>query len=197
MLQQPLQKLNHALLFVDVNVDLEELYNSVEKQLDIERKIFIGDFYECKACHGGNNNRCKICNGHGLVINYTTQKFVYLLKLTPDMQSTVIIKNQGNIESGKHYDLTINLNIKKHQYYSKSGMNLLCRNEIKLVDALSGYELRMPFLDGTTLIHRFDHVIEPGIRYTIKGKGMTKDNDLMIEFKIIFPKQLIDSSKDH
>lgn len=83
--------------------------------------------------------------------------------------------------------------------YSRSGNNLIHLYHISLSDALTDCSLQVPTLDGRVLSIACPEVVHPEYEKVIPGEGMPlskksaapgEKGDLVIRFRILFPKYL-------
>ncbi|KAF9690220.1 hypothetical protein SADUNF_Sadunf01G0172900 [Salix dunnii] len=89
-------------------------------------------------------------------------------------------------------DLILVIDEKPHLLFEREDDNLVYKAEIPLLEALVGYNLSVPLLEGEKMSLSFD-IIFPGYVKIIKGQGMPsakeigKRGDLRIIFLINFP----------
>lgn len=86
--------------------------------------------------------------------------------------------------------------------YRRSGANLMYRQRITLQDAILCKPVKIPLLDGRTILLAIDEVITPKTVKKIAGEGMriynkkdhmnegTEKGDLLVSFEILFPHNL-------
>lgn len=106
----------------------------------------------------------------------------------------------GKVVTG---DLVFRVIEQKHETFRRvSAKDLHIDIKISLVEALSGLSTSVDFLDGQKLAINMENVIKPGHIFKIKGKGMPifgrpdSFGDLIVTFKISFPKEPIRNQKD-
>ena len=72
---------------------------------------------------------------------------------------------------------------------------------ITLKDALCGFNLEIPSLDGRVIKQRIEGVVTPGSSRVIANEGMPiskypgKKGDLIVTFEVVFPNKLNDQQK--
>lgn len=112
----------------------------------------------------------------------------------------------GTDEPGGSGDLVFAIRVKPHPIYKRVHNqdrkdDLVVEKQILLHQALCGCDIDLPFLDGTVFTDHIDHVIDPYTVKTYMGKGMPSRHDpsvfgkLMIKFKVVFPKNLSETTK--
>ncbi|XP_057304125.1 dnaJ homolog subfamily B member 11-like isoform X2 [Hydractinia symbiolongicarpus] len=104
---------------------------------------------------------------------------------------------------GEPGDLIFKIKELKHKIFERRGDDLYTNVTISLVDALTGFDIEIPHLDGHKVnVHR-DKVTWPGAKIKKKNEGMpnyndnTKKGNLVITFDVNFPKgELTQEQKD-
>ena len=98
-------------------------------------------------------------------------------------------------------DLVFILDEKPHSTFTRDGNDLVFTQTIPLVEALTGYTVRLTTLDGRSLTIPINNVINPDYEEVVPKEGMpipkdpSKRGNLRIKFKIKFPTRLTDEQK--
>lgn len=98
-------------------------------------------------------------------------------------------------------DLVFVIDEKPHEVYKRDGNDLIVTQKISLAEALSGFTVNLPTLDGRNLNIPITDVISPGYEKVVPKEGMpiTKDQgkrgNLRIKFDIKFPSRLTSEQK--
>ena len=87
--------------------------------------------------------------------------------------------------------------IKKHAIFTRKGADLYIDKKISLLEALSGFNFEVKFLDGTQLVIATPpgDIISHNDVKVVKGKGMPfyKDSfghgNLYVKLDVVFPKK--------
>jgi len=96
---------------------------------------------------------------------------------------------------GEPGDLRIKIRTMPHSKYERKGDDLYTNITISLQDALTGFAMDVPHLDGHLVHISRDKITWPGARIRKKGEGMPnyEDNNLhgvlYITFDVEFPKK--------
>lgn len=96
---------------------------------------------------------------------------------------------------GEPGDLRVRIRTMPHLRFERKGDDLYTNITISLQDALTGFSLEIPHLDGHKVQVSRDKVTWPGARIRKKGEGMPNYNDnnlhglLYITFDVEFPKK--------
>ncbi|XP_027929768.1 dnaJ homolog subfamily B member 13-like [Vigna unguiculata] len=169
--QKPLQKAPP--IERKLSCTLEELYTGTTKKVNIWRKF--GEL-------GGKDE------GEVLVVevkpgwkNGTKIKYLEMGIRVPNMIPA---------------DLVFIIEEELHRVYTRVGADLLVTKTISLVEALTGYTVKLVTLDGRNLTVPIDNVIHPEYEEIVENEGLphhkdpTKKGNLRIRFKITFPPDL-------
>ena len=103
--------------------------------------------------------------------------------------------------SGQCQDLVFIVREKKHPLFARDGSNLILKSDLSLKDALCGFNMEIPGLDGQTMKVKVDDIITRGTSKVIRGAGMPiskqpgSRGDLIVTFDVVFPKQLTSQQK--
>jgi DnaJ-class molecular chaperone len=155
----------------NINCTLEELYQEKTKKIKIKKNI-IDEKGEKK-------------------IEYK----ILDLNLKDAKNDEICFKNEGdqspNYESS---DLIFKINILSHSNFQTDSINLYYTKEISLLEALlSNLSFSIITLDNRILNINIKDIIQPNYFKCIIGEGLKnknngKNGDLIINFKILFPK---------
>lgn len=151
----------------------------------------------CSKCSGKGYNiiskiNCKKCDGNHILRK--NKRFVIKLHGNIHDGKKIYYKNCGNeYYNCKRGDVLFIIKIEKHPKFQLiDDNNLHMVQNINLIDALSGFIFTLEHLDGRKLFAEIQYVIKPNMRVRIIGEGLRKDkSNLIVEFKIIFPTQII------
>ena len=161
----------------------------------------------CPDCRGEgyiikNEDKCTACHGQKVNRESKTLK-ISLDKGAPDGKRYTF---EGESDEQPGYDpgdVIIEIKIKKHKIFERSGADLTMKAEISLLEALTGFQLSITHLDGRKVFikSKKGEIIKPGMMKTVKECGMpffdhpTRFGNLYIKFNIKFPKSLKDEQK--
>jgi len=155
----------------------------------------------CPDCHGKGDiirekDRCRQCMGKKVVRERKILE-VHITKGMKDGQK-ITFSGEGDqdpeIEPG---DIVIVLDEKEHPVYKRNGSDLAIEMNVKLVEALCGFEKLVTTLDNRTLIVQsfIGDIIKPRDVKCIMGEGMPLLRDpyskgkLIVQFNVEFPEK--------
>jgi len=108
------------------------------------------------------------------------------------------LKGRGDSQGGEPGDLFIVVTVKPHEYFRRSGLDILLDCPISVYEALLGTKVEVPTMDGKVTV-----TIPPGTnsgaKLRIKGKGIKKKDeqgDQHVVIKIVVPKNLNEDEVD-
>ena len=158
----------------------------------------------CQRCSGRGQiikSPCKNCNAKGRVrIN---KKLEVNIPSGIDDRQNIILRGQGSagINGGPSGDLIIEVRVKEHKIFERSGNNIFCEVPITFTEAALGAEIDVPVLGGSTEKFRIPDETQSGTEFTLKGKGIPdinskKKGDLIIKVAVETPKNLNNQQKE-
>jgi molecular chaperone DnaJ len=136
----------------------------------------------CPACKGAGKvvqDPCGKCHGRGRVSK--TKKLS--VKVPPGVDSGDRIRLSGEGEAGRNGgppgDLYVEIRVKPHKLFERSGADLSCEFPVSIATATLGGEVELPTLDGHVSLK-----IPPGTQsgkvFRLRGKGVTTVRDRQI-----------------
>ncbi len=157
----------------------------------------------CPNCGGEGiilKNPCPRCKGNGRIEVERT----VTVTIPPGIKSgdRIRLRGEGNagIFGGESGDLYIDIVVKEHSVFKRTGDDVVCQLPISFVDAILGKEVKLPFF-GEEIKITIPPGTQPGEKIRIKGKGFpsTRKNrkgDLVIEVKVNIPKKVNKKQKE-
>jgi molecular chaperone DnaJ len=118
---------------------------------------------------------------------------------------TIRLKGRGapGRNGGPAGDLFVEVNVRPHERFGRSGNNLTVTLPITFAEAALGADIEVPTLDGTPVTLRLRPGTASGSRHRVKGKGMTvaskrhgnTTGDLIVTVEVDVPSQLTDEQR--
>ena len=184
------------------NCDSCEGKGHITKVVQIGPGMISQSTTQCYKCNGKGkiikpNELCKKCNGNKYIIKDTNIK----IELTKNIQtgSKIVVKNGGDETIGTNIvgDLILEIMVEEHPIFSRDKNNLTMKKKIILSEALCNVEFLVKHMDNREILISLTKVIHPGMKQKIIGEGMDQNNDLIIEFEIVFPNKLSEQRKTY
>jgi len=162
----------------------------------------------CPECRGEGyvikeNDKCPSCKGQKVNKESKTIK-ILLDKGAPDGKRYTFEGESDEMPGYEPGDVVIEIKIKKHKLFQRTGADLTYVADISLLEALTGFELLITHLDDRKVLikSKQGEIIKPGMIKTVKDCGMpfydhpTQYGNLYIKFNIKFPKSLQENQKN-
>ncbi len=152
----------------------------------------------CQKCNGDGKciepgHGCHVCGGLKKRMMKETVRLDPPGKLLNGTRA--VMTGYGNEEpDGISGDLEIQFIEKSHSYIKRCVNHLLYVHDVKLEDALLGFEFNFKHLDGRILQINEKGPLCPDSHYIIPGEGLN-GQDLYIKYNIKFPDTLTDSQR--
>ncbi|XP_014491696.1 dnaJ homolog subfamily B member 13 [Vigna radiata var. radiata] len=154
---------------------LEELYKGIAKEVKISRSIIQAP-------------------GQRKLVEE-----VFLVQLQPGWKKgtkLTYLEKGYELENHRPADLVLFIYEELHRVYTRDRDDLVVTQKISLVEALTGYTVKLVTLDGRNLTVPIDQIIHPEYEKVVEREGMPlpkepkKKGNLRIKFKITFPDDL-------
>jgi molecular chaperone DnaJ len=155
----------------------------------------------CSHCNGTGSvvtTPCGSCRGLGL--RTSEQKIDVTLPAGVETGSTRRIEGKGNVLRNRRAgDLEVVVRVKGHDFFRRSGDNVLCTLPITFAQAVLGDEIEIPTLDGKGIM-RVPAGTQPGTILRVRGKGVPKRvmggrGDQLVEIQVEIPTELNERQK--
>lgn len=131
-------------------------------------------------------------------IKYVNEERVLEVEVEPGMhdgqEHRFVAEGEPHVD-GEPGDLRVKIKTMPHSRFERKGDDLFTNITISLQDALNGFSLEIPHLDGHKVQVSRDKITWPGARIRKKGEGMPnyEDNNshglLYITIDVDFPKK--------
>jgi DnaJ-class molecular chaperone len=156
----------------------------------------------CYDCNGEgkklkDSEKCVECHGNKLVNK--NKKIKTHLRNTMSHGEKIIIPEEANHMIGVDIqgDLVIVVEEKIHPVFKRVKNDLYIKKNINLIEALCGLEFVIEHLDGRKLLIKTVEIIQPNTKKCIRNEGMNLHGNMIIEFNVIFPRNISDERKEY
>jgi DnaJ-class molecular chaperone len=148
----------------------------------------------CQNCRGAClvPRGCTQCQGTKTV----TQTVSMTITIGKGIEDGTAQKIQGMGEQGRtpkerSGDLIIIFRIKPHPLFERHGNNLRYKQTITFKESIEGYEFSVPHFGGLFSFNTRDlgTAIDPRRDYEVKGKGLTPDSNMYLNFDVQYPRE--------
>ncbi len=158
----------------------------------------------CPQCSGSGEeitNPCDDCNGSGN--KQTTKKISVTIPKGVDDGTRIRLagKGEAGTRGGNSGDLYLFINVKSHDLFKRSDVNLFFEFPISIADAALGTTIEIPTIDGKKAKIKIPDGTQDGKQFRLKGKGMPfmkrgDYGDLYVQVKTEVPVYLNKEQKD-
>ncbi len=133
----------------------------------------------CPQCSGRGKvikTPCNTCKGKGKVRR--THRFTTQVPAGVDNGDRYREPEQGNagVNGGPNGDLIVEVIVKRHKYFRREGMEVLCEVPITFTQAALGAKIEVPTLDGKQILE-VPEGTQTGKVFTFAGKGIPDVNN--------------------
>jgi len=145
----------------------------------------------CDNCQGlgKNYSGCGECNAGVKIVPK-----IFEIPIKPEVKSGTshCFPGEGNHNPGQEPgDFSVRILYEKHPFWDVRGRNLCIKRTISLQQALTGYTERLVHPSGEVIdLDTTGVIINPYEPLLIYEKGLTSDDDIVVQFHIQFPKKL-------
>ncbi len=164
----------------------------------------------CSACGGKGvqiTNPCTKCRGKGMIKR--AKNIEIDIPQGIDHGQTVSFRGLGNegTNGGPKGDLLVTVSIKRHDIFTRTGIDVNCEVPITFVQAALGADIEIPVLDENKkyTLGRMQYTIpegtQPGTVFKIRSKGIPHirtgaRGDMLLKVVVEVPKNLNGEQKD-
>ena len=158
----------------------------------------------CPQCSGSGEeitNPCSDCSGQGN--KQTSKKISVTIPKGVDDGTRIRLagKGEAGIRGGSSGDLYLFINIKSHELFKRSDVNLFFEFPISMADAALGTTIEIPTIDGKKAKIKIPDGTQDGKQFRLRGKGMpmmrgADFGDLYVQVKTEIPISLNKEQKE-
>ncbi len=159
---------------------------------------------------------CRVCQGNGVTIEYPcdTCHGTGIERRPREVKAripagvkdgqTIRLKGRGapGRNGGPNGDLLVELTVRPHPRFGRSGDDLTVTVPVSFADAALGGDVDVPTLDGGEVTLRIKPGTQSGSRHRVKGKGIvrttkrgTTTGNLIVTIEVVVPTELNDAQR--
>jgi len=163
---------------------------------------------DCTDCAGtgtkiSEKDKCKICKGSKAVQKSKALE-VSLDKGVNEGKRYTFEGESDEVPDVTAGDVIVEIQVEKHPLFTRKGADLVYKQKITLVQALTGFEFVFEHMDKRKihLTMKKGEIVSPGIFKTCKDLGMPffespfRFGNLYLDFAFVFPKSINDQQKE-
>ncbi len=156
----------------------------------------------CPNCGGKGKvikTPCSTCDGKGKVRRKTETKVKIPAGIADGQTLSMSGYGDSGLNGGPSGDLYINIHVRPHAIFERSGQNVLCTIPITFVQAALGADVEVPTIHGKVKM-TIPEGTQPNTEFRLRGKGIAGLNgrgmgDEIVTVVVEIPKSLNDEQK--
>ncbi|GGK79961.1 chaperone protein DnaJ 1 [Planomonospora parontospora subsp. parontospora] len=156
----------------------------------------------CRDCKGRGllvDDPCPVCDGSGR--GKSTRTIQARIPAGVGDGQRIKLKGKGapGENGGPAGDLYVQIHVKPHTVFGRSGENLTITVPVTFTEAALGAEIKVPILKGMPVTLRIPPGTPNGRTFRVRGRGVTRKDgtkgDLLATVEVLVPQQLDDKAR--
>lgn len=156
----------------------------------------------CRDCKGRGllvDDPCPVCEGSGRGKSTRTLQARIPAGVADGQRIRLKAKGAPGENGGPAGDLYVQIHVKPHPVFGRSGDNLTITVPVTFTEAALGSEIRVPTLHGMPVTLRLPESTPNGRTFRVRGRGVTRKDgtkgDLLVTVEVSVPQHLDDKAK--
>ena len=160
----------------------------------------------CRNCQGRGSvvtDPCPTCRGSGVERRPREVKARIPAGVSDGQTIRLAGRGAPGRSGGPAGDLLVEIHIRPHEQFGRSGHNLTVTLPVTFAEAALGGDIEVPTLDGTPVTLRLKPGTQSGSRHRVKGKGIhtsskrggDRHGDLIVTVEVDVPTTLTDQQR--
>lgn len=157
----------------------------------------------CKECRGRGlvvDDPCPTCHGSGRATGTRTIQARVPAGVADGQKIRLKGKGAPGENGGPNGDLYVNIKVKPHAVFGRSGDNLTLSVPVTFPEAALGGEIRVPTFQGQPVTLRLPEGTPNGRTFRVRGRGATRRDgtkgDLLVTVDVQVPAKLDDQTRE-
>ncbi|RKS79549.1 molecular chaperone DnaJ [Actinomadura pelletieri DSM 43383] len=157
----------------------------------------------CKECHGRGlvvDDPCPICHGSGRATGTRTIQARIPAGVADGQKIRLKGKGAPGENGGPNGDLYVNIKVKPHHVFGRSGDNLTLTVPVTFPEAALGAEIQVPTFQGQPVTLKLPEGTPNGRKFRVKGRGAPRRDgtkgDLLVTVDVQVPHKLDGDARD-
>jgi molecular chaperone DnaJ len=155
----------------------------------------------CPACVGRGRipeSPCKSCAGSGSVRQDRRIQITVPKGVEAGQKIRATGQGERGSQGGKPGDLVITFKVKRHDFFTREGLDIHVTVPINLVQATLGSKMSVRTVDGKKVHLRIPPGTQSGTKFRIRGQGVEKSGrvgDQYVEVEVDIPEELTEEQQ--
>ena len=157
----------------------------------------------CPECHGRGlvvDDPCPQCNGSGRAASSRTMQ----VRIPAGVQDGQVLRLRGKGAAGENGgpagDLLVRVRVDEHPTFGRKDDNLTVTVPVSFADAALGGSVRVPTLNGPSVLLKIPANTPNGRAFRVRGKGAARRDgtrgDLLVTAEVTVPDSLDDDARE-
>ncbi|WP_248962290.1 molecular chaperone DnaJ [Sphaerisporangium perillae] len=156
----------------------------------------------CRDCKGRGllvDDPCPVCEGSGRGKSTRTIQARIPAGVADGQRIRLKGKGAPGENGGPAGDLYVQIHVKPHAIFGRSGDNLTITVPVTFAEAALGAEIKVPILQGMPVTLRIPEGTPNGRTFRVRGRGVTRKDgtkgDLLVTVEVVVPQHLADKER--
>lgn len=157
----------------------------------------------CRECRGRGlvvDDPCPVCHGSGRATGTRTIQARIPAGVADGQKIRLKGKGAPGENGGPAGDLYVNIKVRPHAVFGRSGDNLTLTVPVTFPEAALGAEIRVPTFQGQPVTLKLPEGTPNGRKFRVKGRGAPRRDgtkgDLLVTVDVHVPQKLDDQSRE-
>lgn len=158
----------------------------------------------CSTCQGTGQivkNLCQECRGAGRLVREKTLEIKIPAGVEDGTRLRVSGEGDSGVAGGPPGDLYVFLRVAEHEFFERREADLFCHIPLSFPQATLGAEIEVPTLEGQPERLTIPAGTQPGSKFRIKGRGLSKRGgssrgDLYVTINVTIPNKVTREQKE-
>ncbi|WP_433331583.1 molecular chaperone DnaJ [Spirillospora sp. CA-294931] len=157
----------------------------------------------CKECRGRGlvvDDPCPTCKGSGRATGTRTIQARIPAGVADGQKIRLKGKGAPGENSGPNGDLYVNIKVRPHKVFGRTGDNLTLTVPVTFPEAALGSEIKVPTFQGPPVTLRLPEGTPNGRTFRVKGRGAPRRDgtkgDLLVSVDVQIPQKLDDQTRE-
>lgn len=156
----------------------------------------------CRDCKGRGllvDDPCPVCDGSGRGKSTRTIQARIPAGVGDGQRIKIKAKGAPGENGGPAGDLYVQIHVKPHPVFGRTGENLTVTVPVTFTEAALGAEIKVPILKGLPVTLRIPEGTPNGRTFRVRGRGVARKDgtkgDLLATIEVLVPQQLEDKAR--
>ncbi|MEU9834306.1 molecular chaperone DnaJ [Streptosporangium sp. NPDC048047] len=156
----------------------------------------------CRDCKGRGllvDDPCPVCEGSGRGKSTRTIQARIPAGVADGQRIKIKAKGAPGENGGPAGDLYVQVHVKPHAVFGRTGENLTVTVPVTFTEAALGAEIKVPILKGMPVTLRIPEGTPNGRTFRVRGRGVTRKDgtkgDLLATVEVLVPQHLEDKAR--